>query len=83
VLKDPASGRRMEILADQPGVQVYTGNFLDGSLTGKAGTVYGKHGGICLETQKYPDSIHHADWPSTRLDPGQTYRHRMIHRFTK
>jgi aldose 1-epimerase len=83
VLKDPASGRRMEILADQPGVQVYTGNFLDGSLTGKAGTVYGKHGGICLETQKFPDSIHHADWPSTRLDPGQTYRHRMIHRFTK
>jgi hypothetical protein len=44
-------------------------------------TVYGKHGGICLETQKYPDSIHHADWPSTRLDPGQTYRHTMVHRF--
>ncbi|MFM7077074.1 MAG: aldose epimerase family protein [Planctomycetaceae bacterium] len=83
VLRDPASGRRMEIVSDQPGVQVYTGNYLDGSLTGKGGAVYGKHGGICLETQKYPDSIHHADWPSTRLDPGQTYRHRMIHRFMK
>ena len=83
VLRDPASGRQLEILADQPGIQVYTGNFLDGSLSGKGGTVYGKHGGICLETQKFPDSIHHPDWPSTRLDPGQTYRHRMIHRFTK
>jgi aldose 1-epimerase len=83
ILRDPASGRQMEILTDQPGVQVYTGNYLDGTLTGKGGTVYGKHGGLCLETQKYPDSIHHADWPSTRLDPGQTYRHRMIHRFTK
>lgn len=82
-LRDPASGRTLEIVSDQPGVQVYTGNYLDGSLTGKAGAVYDKHGGICLETQKYPDSIHHADWPSTRLDPGQTYRHRMIHRFTK
>ena len=82
-LRDPASGRTLEIVSDQPGVQVYTGNYLDGSLEGKAGTVYGKHGGICLETQKFPDSIHHADWPSTRLDPGQTYRHRMVHRFTK
>lgn len=82
-LRDPESGRTLEIVSDQPGVQVYTGNFLDGSLTGKAGAVYGKHGGICLETQKFPDSIHHADWPSTRLDPGQTYRHRMVHRFTK
>lgn len=82
-LRDPASGRALEIVSDQPGVQVYTGNYLDGSLTGKGGTVYAKHGGICLETQKYPDAIHHADWPSTRLDPGQTYRHRMIHRFTK
>ena len=82
-LRDPASGRTLEIVSDQPGVQVYTGNYLDGTLTGKGGTVYGKHGGICLETQKYPDSIHHADWPSTRLDPGQTYRHRMIHRFTR
>lgn len=85
LLVDGASGRRMELLADQPGVQVYTGNYLDGSLTGKGGAVYRKHGGICLETQKFPDAIHHAGdprWPSPRLDPGQTYRHVMIHRFT-
>ncbi len=83
VLRDPASGRQLEVLSDQPGVQVYSGNYLDGTLTGKGNTLYRKHSGICLETQKFPDSIHHADWPSTRLDPGQTYRHRMIHRFTK
>jgi len=81
-LRDPSSGRTLEILTDQPGIQVYMGNFLDGTLTGKAGTVYAKHTGICLETQKFPDSIHHADWPSTRLDPGQTYRHTMVHRFS-
>jgi aldose 1-epimerase len=82
-LRDPASGRSMELLSDQPGVQVYTGNYLDSTLTGKGDTVYAKHGGICLETQKYPDSIHHSDWPTTRLNPGQTYRHTMVHRFTK
>jgi aldose 1-epimerase len=75
----------MEILTDQPGIQVYTGNYLDGSLTGKGGAVYAKQAAICLETQKYPDAIHHAgqaDWPAVRLDPGQTYRHTMVHRFT-
>jgi aldose 1-epimerase len=85
LLRDPASGRSMEILTDQPGIQVYTGNYLDGSVTGKGGTAYAKQAAICLETQKYPDSIHHAgqaDWPAVRLDPGQTYRHTMVHRFT-
>jgi aldose 1-epimerase len=82
-LRDPASGRTLELLSDQPGVQVYMGNFLDGTLTGKAGTVYKANGGLCLETQKYPDTIHHPDWPSVRLDPGQTYRHTMVHRFTR
>ena len=82
-LRDPASGRTLEVLSDQPGVQVYMGNFLDGTLTGKAGTVYKANGGLCLETQKYPDAIHHPDWPSVRLDPGQTYRHTMVHRFTR
>ena len=84
VLRDPASGRSMEILTDQPGIQVYTGNYLDGSVTGKGGAAYAKQASICLETQKYPDAIHHAgqaDWPSVRLDPGQTYRHTMVHRF--
>ncbi|MCE9629582.1 MAG: galactose mutarotase [Planctomycetia bacterium] len=82
-LRDPASGRMLELLSDQPGVQVYMGNFLDGTLTGKAGAIYAPNGGICLETQKYPDSIHHADWPSVRLDPGQTATHTMVHRFTR
>jgi aldose 1-epimerase len=81
-LRDPASGRTLEVRSDQPGVQVYMGNFLDGTLTGKGGAVYKANGGLCLETQKYPDAIHHADWPSVRLEPGQTYRHVMVHRFT-
>jgi len=84
VLRDPASGRSMELLTDQPGIQVYTGNYLDGSVKGKGGTAYPRHGAICLETQKYPDAIHHEgqpDWPSVRLDPGRTYRHTMVHRF--
>lgn len=81
VLRDPASGRAMSILTDQPGIQVYTGNYLDGSLTGKDGAVYAKQAAICLETQTYPDSAHHPEWPTQRLDPGQTYRHTMVHRF--
>jgi aldose 1-epimerase len=82
-LRDPASGRTLEVLTDQPGIQVYMGNFLDGTLTGKGGAVYGPNAGLCLETQKFPDSVHHPDWPSTRLDPGQIYRHTMIHRFSR
>ncbi len=84
-LTDPASGRSLEILTDQPGIQVYTGNYLDGSLTGKAGAVYQQHAAVCLETECFPDAFNqkawHADWPSSRLDPGQTYRHVMVHRF--
>jgi len=80
--RDPASGRSLEVLADQPGVQVYMGVYLDGSLTGKEGAVYRANGGLCLETQKYPDSPRHPDWPSWRLDPGQVYRSAMIHRFS-
>jgi aldose 1-epimerase len=82
-LRDPKSGRSLEVLSDQPGIQVYMGNFLDGSLTGKGGAVYVANGGICLETQKHPDSIHHPEWPTVRLDPGGTYRHVMVHRFTR
>ncbi|MFM1996657.1 MAG: Aldose 1-epimerase [Planctomycetota bacterium] len=85
VLRDPASRRSMEILSDQPGIQVYTGNYLDGSVVGKGGTAYAKQAAVCLETQKYPDAVHHAadrDWPPVRLDPGQTYRHTMVHRFS-
>jgi aldose 1-epimerase len=59
------------------------GGFLDGTLKGKGGAVYVRNGGLCLETQKFPDSVHHPEWPSPRLDPGQTYRHTMVHRFTR
>ena len=81
--RDPASGRTLELLADQPGVQVYMGIYLDGTLTGKQGAVYRANGGLCLETQKYPDSIHHPDWPSWRLEPGEVYRNTMVHRFSR
>ena len=70
---DPASGRVMEVTTDEPGIQFYTGNFLDGSLTGKGGTTYGKYSGFCLETQHFPDSPNQPKFPSTILKPGETY----------
>ena len=70
---DPASGRTLAVTTDQPGVQFYTGNFLDGSLTGKDGTVYGLHAGFCLETQHFPDSPNQPRFPNTILKPGETY----------
>ncbi|RZL12907.1 MAG: galactose mutarotase [Hymenobacter sp.] len=70
---DPATGRTLEVTTDEPGVQFYTGNFLDGSLTGKGGVVYGKHAGFCLETQHFPDSPNQPKFPSTILKPGETY----------
>lgn len=78
---DPASGRTMDLLTTEPGVQFYTGNFLDGSLKGKGGAVYRKHQGFCLETQHFPDSVNKPEWPSVILRPGQTYRHVMVHQF--
>ena len=80
-LEDPASGRWMEVFTNEPGLQFYTGNFLDGSTTGKGGTVYAKHAGLCLETQKFPDAVNKPAWPSPILRPGETYRHLMVHRF--
>jgi aldose 1-epimerase len=70
---EPTTGRTMEVTTDEPGVQFYTGNFLDGSLKGKNGVVYGKHAGFCLETQHFPDSPNQPKFPSTILKPGQTY----------
>ena len=78
---EPKSGRVMEIQTDQPGVQFYTGNFLDGSITGKAGKVYKKHYGFCLETQHFPDSPNKPDFPSVVLQPGQMYATTTIHKF--
>jgi aldose 1-epimerase len=80
-LKDPKSGRVMTLAADQPGVQFYTGNFLDGSAKGK-GTAYVQHAALCLETQKFPNAINVPGWQDqVILRPGQTYRHVMVHTF--
>ncbi len=79
---EPKSGRVMEIHTDQPGIQFYSGNFLDGTATGKGGVVYKKHYGFCLETQHYPDSPNKPDFPPVVLRPGETYRHTMIHKFS-
>ena len=77
---EPKSGRVMEVLTTQPGVQFYTGNFLDGSLTGHGGA-YKKQYGFCLETQHFPDSVNHPNFPSAILEPGQTYHEVTIYRF--
>ncbi len=79
---EPTSGRTLEVLTTEPGIQFYTGNFLDGTVTGKDGVVYKKHGGFCLETQHFPDSINHPTFPTTILRPGQTYTQTTIYRFT-
>lgn len=81
-LADPKSGRQMEILTTEPGLQFYSGNFLDGTVKGKGGAVYRQHQGLCLETQRYPDSINRPAWPTVILRPGQEYRHLMVHKFT-
>ena len=78
---EPGSGRVMELLTTEPGVQFYSGNFLDG-LKGKGGAVYEKHYGLCLETQHFPDSINQPDFPSVVLRPGETYRQVTVHRFS-
>ncbi|MGI8671848.1 MAG: aldose epimerase family protein [Luteitalea sp.] len=78
---DPASGRTLSMVTTQPGVQFYTGNFLDGTITGKGGKVYGKRSGFCLETQHFPDSPNKPDFPSTILRPGETYRQSTAYTF--
>ena len=78
---DPTTGIELEVYTDEPGLQVYSGNFLDGSITGKNGTVYNKRTAICLETQKYPDSPNKPDWPSPYLKPGEEYTSRCIYKF--
>ena len=76
----------MEVFTDQPGIQIYTGNFLDGTVTGKKGVVYNRRAAICLETQVYPDSpnksLVNPSWPSPYLKPGETYTHHTIFRFS-
>ncbi|RLM75197.1 hypothetical protein C2845_PM15G10520 [Panicum miliaceum] len=81
VVRDGASGRALELWADQPGVQFYTGNFLAG-VKGKGGAVYGPHAALCLETQGFPDAVNHPNFPSQIVRPGQVYRHHMVFKFS-
>ncbi len=80
----PGSGISLEVYTNEPGIQVYSGNFLDGTVTGKKGIVYNQRVGFCLETQKYPDTpnkSHLEGWPNATLEPGQTYNSRCIFKF--
>lgn len=81
-LYSPESGIVLDVYTDEPGIQVYSGNFLDGTVTGKKGVVYNQHAGICLETQHYPDSPNKPEWPSVRLNPGDTYTSHCIYKFS-
>ena len=82
VVEDPDSGRVMELWTTAPGVQFYSGNFLDATTVGKSGRVYRQGDALCLEPQVFPDSPNHPDFPSARLDPGQTYKNRMEYHFS-
>jgi len=81
-LYEPVSGRVLEIFTTELGIQFYSGNFLDGSFTGKGGIVYHKYAGLCLEPQHFPDAPNHPNFPSTVLRPGEVYRHVSIYRFS-
>ncbi|CAL9753781.1 unnamed protein product [Musa acuminata subsp. burmannicoides] len=82
VVKDGnGSGRAFELWANQPGVQFYTGNFLN-NVKGKGGQIYGKHAGLCLETQGFPDSVNHPNFPSQIVNPGEDYKHNMLFKFS-
>jgi len=81
-VREPKSGRVMEVLTTEPGIQFYTGNFLDGSLTGRGGRVFTKRSGLCLETQHFPDSPNKPAFPSTELKPGQKYQTTTVYRFS-
>ncbi|HEY8562485.1 MAG TPA: aldose epimerase family protein [Pyrinomonadaceae bacterium] len=82
VVTEDASGRVMEVSTTEPGIQLYTGNFLDGSLKGKNGASYALRNGFCLETQHFPDSPNRPDFPSTVLKPGETYRSSTVYKFS-
>lgn len=81
-VEEPKSGRVLEVLTTEPGVQFYSGNFLDGTLKGKQGALYKQHAALCLETQHFPDSPNQPTFPTTVLRPGQTYTQTTVHRFS-
>ncbi len=82
IVHHPGSGRTLEILTNQPGVQFYTGNFLDGTTSGRNGRTFPRRSGLCLETQGFPDAPNHPNFPSTILHPGETYQHDLIMRLS-
>jgi aldose 1-epimerase len=81
-VEEPKTGRVMEVHTTEPGIQFYSGNFLDGSITGKQGHVYNKRNGLCLETQHYPDSPNQPSFPTTTLKPGEEYKSRTVYTFS-
>lgn len=81
-LESPATGIRLDVYTTEPGIQVYCGNFLDGSIKGKKGIAYGFRAAVCLETQKYPDTPNKPEWPSAVLRPGGKYESRCIYKFS-
>jgi aldose 1-epimerase len=82
ILYDPSTGRALEILTTEPGIQLYTGNFLDDAVPGKNNASYGPHSGLCLETQHFPDSPHHPEFPSVILNPGEKFQSTTIWKFS-
>lgn len=81
VVSEPKSGRAMEVRTTEPGIQFYSGNFLDGTIKNRNGVPYAKHAAFCLETQHFPDSVNHPNFPSTILEPGKTYKTTTIYSF--
>jgi aldose 1-epimerase len=79
---EPTTGRVLEVLTSEPGVQFYSGNFLDGAVRGKGGKVYGRRSALCLETQHFPDSPNHPTFPTTELKPGEKYHSTTIYKFS-
>ena len=79
---DPVTGRVLEVFTTEPGVQLYVGNFLDGSIVGKGGKPYGRRSGFCLETQHYPDSPNQPRFPSATLERGDTYKTTTVFKFS-
>jgi aldose 1-epimerase len=78
----PSTGIAMEVYTTEPGIQFYTGNFLDGTVTGKKGIVYNQRAALCLETQHFPDSPHHKSFPTTELYPDSLYQSQTIYKFS-
>lgn len=81
-LKSPKTGIVLDVYTNEPGIQVYAGNFLDGTVTGKEGIAYNQRASVCLETQKYPDTPNKADWPSAVLRPGEKYKSQCVFKFS-